>query len=100
MINSIPYELIGRLTVAFILAVLVEVLAVIAFVVLLFVWVRGWKKILNLSWHGYDPTGDETPPPWRRKVGIVAYGMSRFKRPSAIHEAIKEVHRAEGNDAE
>jgi len=67
----IPYELIGRLTVALVLAILVEIAVILGILGIVVVWWRGWSLIANLAWKGYDWDGTH-PPVWRRKIAIAA----------------------------
>lgn len=93
----IPYTLIGQITVSLLLAILVEVGIVAVALAFLFVWIRGWNKVMNLCWRGYDPRG-EAPPSPRREVAIFAYGMSRLEHPKRVHKAIREAHGLDGDE--
>lgn len=78
---------------AFVMAVGVEAIVVGALVALLKAWYEGWKGVMKLMWYGHDVTNsDDAPPQWRRDIALFAYGMYNFKRPSEIHEAIKDAH--------
>jgi hypothetical protein len=88
--TELPYHAIGVATVAVSLALLVEAIAVTAAVAFFWSWYRFWTKIVNLAWRGYDVTGDEYPPKWRRVVAIWAYGIKTFKHPREIHKRKQE----------
>jgi hypothetical protein len=92
---ELPYTLIGKVTVSLLLAVAVEIAVVIALATFVFCWVRFWDKVLKYLWAGYHPANGEAPPSPRRELALIAYGLRHFKRPSEIHEDIKEVHRGE-----
>ena len=83
---TLPYELIGKATVALLVVVaLFGLLACIVFSVLYF-WIWFWTKMVRCAWKGYHPLDGPKPPRWRRKVSIIAHGLREFKKPSEIRE--------------
>ena len=90
MLSTLPYEVIGKLTVGLVGALVVSVLAVAAVVIVYGVWYRTLTWLINLMWRGCHPVEGPLPTPRRRKVAIIAYGLRHFKRPTEIREAIRE----------
>lgn len=87
--SALPYELIGKATVAVLAITLGIGLLIATFIAALFVWTRGWKALSNLMWRGYDPEGDR-PPVWKVQISGVALAMGRLefrKIPAAYREA-------------
>lgn len=86
---NLPYELIGRATVAIVSLIVFLLGSGILIFVGWFVWVRGWAWISERMWKGYDPNGD-VPPLWKMRISAVTIALSRFefrKLPVVYREA-------------
>lgn len=90
---ELPYELIGRMVIG-LLGVIVAVLgiALLAFAAL-FIWVRGWTRLSNRMYRGYEThPKEERPPLWRMRIAAFCTGMANFqfhKIPAGIRESKK-----------
>jgi len=76
----IPYELIGRFTVALLLAILLEIVVLTVVVLSVVVWWRFWSFVANMMWRGYDIDEGEQPPVWRRKIAIASIAIQERDR--------------------
>lgn len=87
----VPYELIGRIVVYGVATVGAIIGVGVVALLLVAGWQRFWWKVVNVAWGDYDPKENPPPEP-RRTVAVVAWGLGNFKRPSKIHEKLKEAH--------
>jgi len=86
---ALPYDLIGRLTVALLAAISVIIGVIVLLILGIFVWIRSWRRLSDWIWKPYDPD-EEYPPLWRFRISWVAVVLSRFKFrkiPAAYREA-------------
>jgi len=93
---QLPYEAIGKATVAVLAALVLVAIALVLFVALYALWWRGLSYLINLCWRGYDIHG-EHPPHWRRTVAIYAHAL-RDRDFSKVDEMIEELDKREGRD--
>lgn len=87
--DGLPYEAIGRATVALVALVVAAALVVVLLVVAYAVWWRGLTRASNRLWRGYSPTG-ERPPVWKLKISGVLIALRGFevrKIPAVLEEA-------------
>lgn len=92
MVVELPYTAIGKFTVAFFIAIGIEVLAFAGLLGWAILWVRFWTLVIRLMWKdGSVP--DNPPEGWKRELSIYAWGFKHLKRPSEIHEKVKNAHR-------
>jgi hypothetical protein len=97
---TLPYEAIGKATVAVLSAVSIGAIAVGLFSAAAVGWMKFWNRVVNWAWGEYHPADAERPPEWRLKVAFVAYAFSELKRPSNLHENIQKAHRVESSDGQ
>lgn len=77
---NLPYELIGRATVALVGAILLELLVVALLVALYAAWYRGLTRASNYLWSGFYPAEGERPPPWKLKLSGLCIGVRDLDR--------------------
>lgn len=94
---TLPYELIGRVTVVLL------VIAITAFVAWVFMLILGallsrlMSELINLCWRGYDIHG-EHPPRWRRELSMFLHCLRR-RDFSDLQEKRENLKKREGRDA-
>lgn len=94
----IPYELIGKVTVATILLVVSAVIAIAGGLVLYAIWYRGLTKLANKIHEDrnlQDP--EERPPVWQVRVAGVALAIRNFDI-SAARDAYSKADSLTEND--
>lgn len=72
---ALPYESIGKVAVVLAAIALLAAITFVLFLAFLFVWYRGWDRITNLLWRGYDPSEGEVPPKWRLEASFYAQAI-------------------------
>lgn len=77
--TMLPYELIGKVSVAILTLLLLVLLSIGLFAATIYVWTRFWSKVTRIMLHGYDATDPEPkrPPLWREKFGLFSFYLSR-----------------------
>lgn len=91
MIESLPYELIGKVVVA-IIALIMAVFILIGIPILLYkIWFKSLTFLSNLIWRNYEPKEGERPPKNWRKVSafIIILRDNDFQKKEEVWEEIE-----------
>lgn len=95
---ALPYELIGKATVALVVLALMVAAGIAVLIALHAVWYRGLTWVINRMWKGYDIHGEQ-PPYWKRRVSLIAYHLRQFDFSEYEHRK-RELDKRERRDTD